>query len=250
MASAGVMRVRRAGTSMTEIPFALLLCVFQPLRAESTPETARYLRPAGESFVTECTFSITKTMAGWSVTSRTERGKTVMEVEARYAGDDRLLGASATLTSDGKIKSTTVEVKEGKATVKREGEKALEFDVPAGTIVTSAPDWTDVFLLCRRYDRDKKGKQEFPALWIHPTQPPRRLTFSIERQGSDAIAVEGRKIELDRYLIRIRGNSGYVAWADSQGKMIRLVPLPFKVSASGMTLQGFEKTARGLKPSE
>ncbi len=229
---------------------ALLLMSLQSLHADGAPETARYLRPAGDKFVAECTFSIAKTKSGWSIVSKTERGKTTMEVEARYDSEERLTAARAVLSVDGTAKSATVEVKDGKAAVKREGEKAVEFEIPKETIVTSAPDWTDVFLLCRRYDREKKGKQEFPALWIHPTQQPQRLTFSIERQGSDRVEVDGKKVELDRFLIRIRGNSGYVAWADGQGRMIRLVPLPFKTPASGMTLEGFEKAAMGLKPPE
>lgn len=221
-----------------------------PIHADDAPETARYVRTAGNKFVTECTFTVLKQKTGWSITSLTERGKTRMEVEARYDPKERLIGASAILTADGTRKSTTVEVKNGKATVKREGEKSIEFDVPNGTIVTSAPDWTDAFLLCRRYDRDKKGKQEFPALWIHPTQQPQRLTFSIERQGSDSIEANGKKIELGRYQIRIRGNSGYVAWADDKGRMIRLIPLPFKDPTAGMTLEGYEKSSAGLRPPE
>jgi hypothetical protein len=213
-------------------------------------ETYRYVRAAGDLFVTECIFSIKQEKAGWSIVSKTDRGKVKMEVEARYDETDRLIVARASLNTDGKNTIAAVEVKDGKAIVKREGEKPIEFDAPNGTVVTSAPDWTDVFLVCRRYDREKKGKQEFPALWIHPTQASQRLTFSIELLGTDRIEHDGKKLELNRYQIRIRGNSGYAAWADDKGRMIRLIPLPFKNATAGMTLEGFEKSATSLQPPE
>jgi hypothetical protein len=106
-----------------------------------------------------------------------------------------------------------------------------------------------VFLLCRRYDRERKGKQDFPALWIHPVQAPQRLTFSIEYQGIDTIELDGKKTEVSRYDIRIRNSSRYAAWADAQGRMIRLIPLPLKGAASGLTLEGYENSAAGLRPA-
>jgi hypothetical protein len=67
--------------------------------------------------------------------------------------------------------------------------------------------------------------------------------------GSDTIEHEGRKLALDRCEIRLRGNSGYAAWLDPQGRLIRLIPLPAKEgSPPGMVLRGFEKSALGLKP--
>jgi hypothetical protein len=48
-------------------------------------------------------------------------------------------------------------------------------------------------------------------------------------------------------MIRIRNNSGYAAWADAQGRMVRLIPLPGKDAAAGLTLEGFEKAAAGLR---
>src|SRR5262249_10782278 len=148
---------------------------------------------------------------------------TKMEVVAQYDARDRLIKASAVLTVGKATKSATVNVADGKATVKRDGAHPQQFDVPPGVIVTSAPDWTDVFLLCQRFDRAGKEKQEFPALWIHPTQPAQRLTFAIERQGTDTIDHAAKKLELTRFQIAIRGGSRYAAWADSQGKMVRLI---------------------------
>jgi hypothetical protein len=215
---------------------------------EAGREEMRYTRPAGAKTATECTFRITRQGAGWTITSRTDRGDAKMEVESRYDAEDRLTAASATLTWRGAAKAATVQVKDGTATVRREGKEAAECDVPRGTIVTSAPDWSDVFLLCRRYDRGRKGKQDFPALWIHPTQPPRRMTFSIEWQGADTIRHAEKELPLSRYVIHIRNNSAYAAWADSRGRLIRLIPLPRKGTAPGMTLEGYERSAAALRP--
>jgi hypothetical protein len=213
--------------------------------AEPT-QSYRFVRPAGDKFVTECTFAVTRDKAGWSITSRTGQ----MEVEAKYDSEDRLQSAKATITKGKSSKSATVQVKDGWAKIERAGADAQEFDVPKGTIVTSAPDWSDVFLLCRRFDRTKNGKQEFPALWIHPEKPARRLTFTIELHGTDRIEHDGTGIGLVRYQIHIRDNSAYMAWAHADGRMVRLLPLPVKDSAAGMTLEGYEKSAGGLRPKD
>ena len=218
-------------------------------RADAPRETVRYVRPAVNKFETECTFVLTRQETGWTITSTTERGAVKMEVETRYDAADRPTAARSVLTTDGKTQTATVQVKDGKATIRREGHEPAEFDAPQGTIVTSAPDWTDVFLLCRRYDRQRKGKQEFPALWIHPTQAPRRLTFAIEWQGTNPIEHDGKKTALDRFAIRIRNDSAYMAWTDAQGRMVRLIPLPYKESAPGLTLAGYEKSTAGLLPT-
>jgi hypothetical protein len=228
---------------------ALLAAGLGPaLGQEADREEVRYTRPAGAMAATECTFRITRHGAGWTVLSRTERGDVKMEVEARYDAEDRLTAARATLTARDGVKAATVHVKDGRATVQRAGQRPAEFDVPRGTIVTSAPDWSDIFLLCRRYDRRRKGKQDHPALWIHPTQPPQRLTFSIEWQGADTIRHAGKELELSRYRIRIRNNSAYAAWADARGRLVRLIPLPGKGTAPGMTLAGYERSAAALRP--
>lgn len=213
---------------------------------DAGPETIRYTRPAKDGTAVECTFVIARDAKGWSITSTTDRGTTKMEVTARYDDKDRLLRAAATLNSDGEEKSLRAVVADGKATLHREGAEAQQFDVPPGTIVTSAPDWTDVFLLCRRFDRSGKEKQEFPALWVHPTQPAQRLTFTTERQGTDTIEHKDKKLALTRFQITIRGRSKYAAWADGNGQMIRLIPATAKDPTAGLTREGYEKAAAGL----
>jgi hypothetical protein len=212
-------------------------------------ETVRYVRPSGAGTAFECAITVKRTRTGSSVESVTERGKVRLTVSARYDDRDRLTAAEATLGRGDGAKTATVAVVEGKATVKRDGQAAQEFDVPPGTIVTSAPDWTDTVLLCRRYDRTKGGKQSFPGLWIHPEQAGQRLTFAIERAGQDSIDRADNKLKLDRYTIWLRGNSQYAAWADETGRMIKLVPLPYKEKAANwLVAEGYQKPAAGLWP--
>ena len=59
----------------------------------------------------------------------------------------------------------------------------------------------------------------------------------------------GQRLELDRFLIRIRGPNPYLAWADSQGNLVRLLPLPVKgAMPGGLVREGYEKSAGALGP--
>jgi hypothetical protein len=214
---------------------------------KNVSEKFRYLRPTSTGTTTECIFTIRGGAEGWSIQSITERGKGRLDLTAAFDRKNRLTSAEVAWILEEKGKKAKVSVAGGKARVQREGKDAQEFDVPAGVIVTSAPDWTDTFLLCRRYDRRKAGKQSFPGLWIHPLQDARRLTFHIERTGSGAIEHAGKKLVLDRFLIRLRNNSGYAAWADEKGLMIKLHALPFRAGTDMLVLEGFEKSAATLR---
>ena len=215
--------------------------------AEPAAERVTYLRPAGDRFVTECTFDIQRRLDGWSITSTTERGKLRLRVSARYEAANQLQDAEAALSEGDQQTIARVMVEGGKAKVTRPNQPAQEFEVPPGVIVTSAPDWSDTFLLARRYDRAKGGKQEFPGLWIHPSQPAQAPRFSIEKVGRDTIDHDGKKIELDRCVIQLRGNSAYAAWIDAKGMLIRLIPLPAKEGVvSGLVLEGYQKSALPL----
>ncbi len=208
-------------------------------------EQARYLRVTSTGTATECTFTTERSGAGWTIASVTGRALTVT---ARYDASGTLLGAEAALGSGDAKKTAVVTVADGRARVQRPGLEAQEFDVPPGVIVTSAPDWTDTFRICRLWDRKKTGRQEFPGLWIHPVQPAQRPTFTAERTGGASLDHQGRKLELERLSIRLRGNSAYAAWADPEGRMIKLVSLPFKEGSTVLVLEGFEASAAALKP--
>jgi hypothetical protein len=219
--------------------------------AAEEEQEVRYLRLLPEKTEAECVFKMKRDDKGWSITSVTERNAAKLTVTARYDAQDVLLVANAFWSNGEQKKAAQVEVKDGQAKVRRAGKEAQGFKVPEGVIVTSAPDWTDTFLLCRRYERKKGGKQDFPALWIHPEQDAQRLTLSVEREGADAIEHEGRKVELDRYRLRIRNNSEYLAWADAEGRMVKLVALPVKEKGGTvLVLAGYEKSAERLRPSQ
>jgi len=219
------------------------------LAAVDKEEKAAYVRIARDKSNPECTFTIKTGDEGWSIESVTRQGLAMLTITSRYDAKQTLLGVKANLDRGDERKPMTVEVKDGKATILRGNAERQEFEVPRGAIVTSAPDWTDVFLMCRHYDRKKAGTQEFPGLWIHHTQKCQRLTFTAERTGADTIEHDGKKQELDCFVLRIRNNSEYAAWADDKGQMIKLTPLPVKVK-DGYSLirEGYEKSAAKLLP--
>jgi hypothetical protein len=219
--------------------------------ATDRTEKSRYLRPAGVQFVSECEFTLTREDNVSTIESVTQRGPVKMTVTSWYDAKDLLRAAEVTLLMKDQKKTAAVSVVAGKAKVMRHAQAPQEFDVPKGVIVTSAPDWSDTFLLCRRYDPDKGGKQQFAGLWIHPVEDSQRLTFAIERHGAEMIEHAGKKLKLDRFTIWLRGNSSYAAWADADGKMIKLAPLPFKENAMNwLVLEGYEKSTAGLAPKE
>jgi hypothetical protein len=230
--------------ALTLISLALL-----PAAAPPAEEALRYFRAGVDKPALECEFVVRRTDAGWSIAGTTHRGKLRMLVAADYDKAGRLLEARARETAADTVKTAAVRVAEGKATVTRHDGIRQEFAVEPNVIVTSAPDWTDTLLLCRRYDRKAGGRQSFPGLWIHPVQPARAPTFTVERAGADEIAHGGGMLRLHRLVVTLRPGSAYVAWADERGTMVRLAPLPFK-AGSGLVLEGFEKSAAGLTPPQ
>ncbi len=228
----------------------LALARSAPSADKTKEEKTRYLRPTPKGFVLEAAFTLERDSAGWHLVSVTGRGDHHLTVRARYDGFDQLTAAEAMLTKGAKKTAAAVTVAAGKAKVQRPGQPAQEFAVPKGVIVTSAPDWTDIFLLCRRYDRKQGGKQTFAGLWIHPVQAAQLLKFTIERTGTDTIERDGKTLKMDRYLIRIRGPNPYLAWADDRGTLVKHLALPYKEGTTGgLVLEGYEKAAAGLRPA-
>jgi hypothetical protein len=175
---------------------------------------------------------------GYILRGVTNSGKQTLTLEATFGPGDELRASRVALRQDGQEKVATVAVEKGRARVTREGQAPQEFDVPAGVIVTSAPDWSDIALLGERYDRTAGGKQAFTALWIHPTQPAQRLQLTIERQGR--FAIRDGKLELTVFLIHLRNQSAYRAWAKDDGTLVRLAPLAAKGPRAGLFLKGYE----------
>jgi hypothetical protein len=65
------------------------------------------------------------------------------------------------------------------------------------------------------------------------------LKFTIERQGKDGIEHDGKRIELSRFRIQIRGPTPYQAWADEKGTLVKLMP-------GGVVREGFEESTKNL----
>lgn len=226
----------------------LLLCVLGSA-AFAQEEKTRYLRPAGDKFELECEFMLNEVNGGLRIESVTHRGKTKMTVKSQFDRDDRLLSANVVLETGDKVSSATVTVEAGKAKVQRKGQAEQELDAPPAVLVTSAPDWSDAFRLCRHYDRSGSGKQNFPCLWIHPDQPSQRFSIFIARIEKVKVDHAGKKVELERCTIWLRGKSEYAVWADDRGRMIKLVPLPYKEGATNwLVLEGYEKSTAMLRP--
>jgi hypothetical protein len=237
-------------TSLLGISVILALAV-PGLAQKASGEKVCYRKPTPTGTALECTFTLRRSDDGWTIQSRTDRDATThLDLTARYDAANALTHAEAVLTTGDKKQTALVEVQDGKARVKREGKAVQEFQVPKGVIVTSMPDWTDTWFLCRRYDRTKAGKQEFAGLWIHPVQPAMLLTFTVERLGAETITHDGKKIELDRVSIHLRNNNPYVAWVDEKGRMVKLMALPVRVGSSVLLLEGYEKSVAGLQPAK
>lgn len=220
--------------------FALAGCRAGPAPAVGS-ENVRYLRVTPRGAVPECSFRIDRHAEGWAISSVTG----ALVVTARYDAAHRLVEAAARL---GTGEPARVEAAGGRVSVLRSGQAAQQFDAPPGLIVTSAPDWSDTFRICRLWDRAREGRQEFPGLWIHPEKPAQRLTFTAERTGGDAIRSGSGGLALDRLAIRLRGNSDYLAWVDPAGRMIKLVSLPYRDGSVVLVLEGFEGPATALRP--
>jgi len=212
----------------------LILSGCGPVVEAPTTESVRYFRVTPQRTALECTFGTRREAEGWGIVSSTGN----MMVQARYDLSDRLLWAQASLRG---ADSARVEAVGTRATIAGPGREVQVVEVPVGVIVTSAPDWTDTFRICRLWNRARAGRQEFPGLWIHPVQPTQRLTFSAEFLRRDG--------ELDVLTIRLRNNSPYRVWVDSSGRMIKLASLPVKDGSTVLVLEGFEAAATEL-PNE
>jgi hypothetical protein len=226
--------------------FFTLMCFLPKLTHSADPEkpsVSRYTRPAGDKFVLESEITTSSKGPESTYTSLTDRGNEKMTLTLRYR-DKKLTSAEAIQST--KEKSSTVQMTTNGTTAEiRRGEKVETIkDIPE-PIVTTAPDWSDIFLLVQRYDAKKGGKQDFVGLWIHPVKETLKLSFSIEHQGTTSITVKERKIALDQYRITLRSGA-YLVWADESRTVYKLI------SANGkgpVFLEGFEDATKDLLPA-
>ena len=213
------------------------------LGTEDKPTTLRYLKPSGTRFVLESEVTVTPGAEGTTYVSRTERGTETMTLTIRSDPRGRVLQAELVHAKGGDKK--TAALKFGSKTVQfQRGGLTDSVKAPADPIVTTAPDWSDVFQLVRRYDARKGGKQEFPGLWFHPTEPLKTPTFRVERLGADTVTVKDKEVKLDRYQVQLRSGP-YLAWATPDGRVCKISPPGAR--AVPVVLEGFEEATRNLK---
>ena len=151
-----------------------------------------------------------------------------------------------TIESDSRQQTAEARNENGTATVTRADGQVDLRECPPHVIVTSAPDWTDAFLLMRRYDATQADEQEFAGLWIHPTREPINLTFKVARIGEDSVDFNGGRQQLDRFSIVLRGGSRYIGWRNQQQQLVRLVAGQNDWPA--IVLAGWEKATERLLP--
>ena len=223
--------------------WGLVVCVFVGYAEADTAKPLRYLKPEGGRHVLESEVTHTTTPKGSTYVSRTVRGPETLTLTIQRDKEGHVVGAEVVQQTAGERKNATLALQEGQAKVTRRGTTDL-LKVAADPVVTSAPDWSDVFELVRRYDASKGGKQEFPGLWIHPIKPPLVLTFSVEHVGEDRVKGKGGEQKLRRYRVRLRSAS-YTVWARTDGRVCKI--LPAGVKAVPVILEGYEDATRTLK---
>jgi len=207
------------------------------------PSEMRYLRPAGDKFVLESEVKITHDKGQSLYTSKTQRGKSALTLRVTRDKDGHIVNAEVSNDVSGTITTAKLE-RHGDVFRLTRGDATEEFKAPVDAIVTSVPDWSDVFALARRYNHTKKGKQEFAGIWFHPKEKTLTPTFSIELKGSDKVTVKGKEIVLHQFEVRLR-SSAYRVWAlPDSGTVV-------KIQTSGGTnpivLEGYEEATQTLK---
>ncbi len=224
-------------------------CALLPAAEADKPAPLRYLRPAKEKLVLESEVVSTANDDGIVYVSRTERDKERMTLTLRFSSAGKLQLAEAALEAATRRTATFIPEAKGRGRLNRAGATDFLDKLPADPIVTTAPDWSDVFQLVKRYDLTKGGKQEFAGLWIHPVQPLRKLTFTVERVGENAVTVRQAdkdvELKLNRFRVKLRSGE-YVVWGDAAGRVLRLVPADGK--GDFVVLEGFQAATKGLRP--
>lgn len=222
--------------------FALLALTGAALGAEP-PGTLRYYTMAKDKLVLESVVGEARKGGLLVYTSLTDRGRVKMTLTIRMDAKHRVRDAEAVLESGGAKKSAKAVFGDEGVVLTRDGKKET-LAVPPDAVVTTAPDWSDIFWVIRRYDRAKGGKQEFAGLWIHPVQATRKLTFTVEPEKDETIEDGGKKLALKRFRVVLRSGA-YLVWADSAGRVYKLMP-PGKPGAA-VVLSGYAKATQKLR---
>lgn len=236
--------LRRAGP-LALLLAGLVLCSVDGLAQQAAKApTLRYFRQEGGKPVLEAEI-VEKTTPEGSKTfhSYTVRSDRVQYLKLTHDKSGKLLAAEVQRRTLGGQTLAQAVHEDGGVRTRGPGGTTEFYSFEGNPIVTSAPDWSDLIQLVRRYDRSKGGRQTFRGLWIHPTQQPLRLTFEIEKVGEDAVSVMGKKMPLDRYRIQLR-SGGYDTWADTDRRVVKFMPAGKPDAAA--TLEGFDEATREL----
>jgi hypothetical protein len=233
--------MRRCSVLLTLLLAAPAWCAAPPVGSATV--TLRYVRPSKGKFVLESLVKEVTTTEGVTYVSLTDRGSEKMTLTVRFDGKRRVIDAEAVRETDKGKQKASVVFKQNEAILTRQG-KTERLKATPDVVVTTAPDWSDVFEVVRRYDQGKGGKQSFAGLWIHPVQAVRQLSFTVEAEKDVAIEIDGRKLPLTRFRVTLRSGA-YLVWADRHGRVHRLMP-PGKPAAA-VVLEGYEKATADLR---
>lgn len=213
------------------------------LAGSDATTTLRYLRPAGEGWTLESAVTLASTREGLLYESRTVRGQETMTLRVRRDPAGRLIRAEVVQVVGEAKAAAVVTPGKGKLLLRR-GAKSEAIDLGEEAIFTTAPDWSDILELVRRYDARKGGKQEFAGCWFHPTRKTLELKFTIEKAGGERLRVGKADLDLTRYRIRLRSGN-YAVWALADGRVCKILAEGSK--GGGVVLEGFEKAAGVLR---
>ena len=223
--------------------FTLLFSVIHAAPGAESDAPLRYVRPAKGKYVLESVVTESRKDGLVVYTSLTDRGAIKMTLTVRMDAKHQVRDAEAVLESKDGKKSIKAVFDDKGVTLARSG-LSVDLKVASDVVVTTAPDWSDIFWVIRRYDRAKAGKQGFAGLWIHPVQDARQLTFTVEPEKDEMIEAGEKKIALKRYRVVLRSGA-YLVWADRAGVVYKIMP-PGKPGGA-VLLQGYEKALEALR---
>jgi hypothetical protein len=226
--------------------FAAVLAVTSlwPGADAEKPVPVRYFRLVDGQFVLECEVTTTRSDKGTTYVSRTDHGGDKNATLTIHFDPKNRLEAAEVVQEMAKGKKTASLTLQGENLQLKHDTISDYYKVTGDPVVTTAPDWSDIFQLVRRYDGKMGGRQEFPGVWFHPTEPLKLLTFSIERVGNDTLALKDKAVVLDRFRVKLRSGD-YLAWAETTGRVCKLVSLGDKPMPP-VVLEGYEEATREL----
>jgi hypothetical protein len=222
---------------------ALILAGWFLAAGEENTPALRYLRPEGGRWVLESEVRQKKTQEELVFTSRTERRNETLTLTVTRDASGKLSQAEI-VHKTGQTTTTARLQRQGEELRLTRGKETSVVKAPLDAVVTSAPDWSDIFQLVARYDSKKAGRQQFAAIWFHPSRPTLTPQFSVERVGEDAIKLSGKEEKLIRYRVTLR-SGGYRVWARPDGLVCKI--LAGGDRAQPIVLEGYEEATAGLK---